>query len=170
VSAVAIVVALVAAERLAELALARRNTRALLRQGAVESGRGHYPLLVLLHAAWLGALLLLVPGDAPVVWPWLALFVALQAARLWVIWSLGPWWTTRIVSLPGAPLVRRGPYRLMRHPNYAVVAAEIAVLPLAFAAWPLALVFSLLNAVLLAWRVAVEERALAQRRRALPPP
>jgi methyltransferase len=96
--------------------------------------------------------------------PWLALFVVLQVLRLWVVLSLGRWWTTRVISLPGAPLVRRGPYRWLRHPNYLVVAGEIAVLPLVFAAWRLALVFSLLNAALLAWRIAVEERALAARR------
>jgi methyltransferase len=169
-SPVAVVVALVAAQRLGELVHAARNTRALLRRGAVESGRGHYPLFVLLHAAWLAALLLFVPADAPPSLPLLAVFVMLQGLRLWVVLSLGPWWTTRVVSLPGAPLVRRGPYRWLRHPNYVVVAAEIAVLPLAFGAWRLALVFSLLNAALLAWRIAVEEKALAGRRAVGPHP
>jgi methyltransferase len=81
-----------------------------------------------------------------------------------VVASLGPYWTTRIITLPDAPLVRRGPYRFLRHPNYVVVAAEIAVLPLVFGAWPIALVFSLLNAVMLAWRIRIEEQALASRR------
>jgi methyltransferase len=88
----------------------------------------------------------------------------LQAARLWVLASLGRFWTTRIVILPGAPLVRRGPYRYLRHPNYLVVAAEIAVLPLVFGAWGIALVFSLLNLVLLIQRIRVEDAALAPRR------
>lgn len=163
-SAVATIVALVAAERGAELIHATRNARALRRRGGVEHGAGHYKLLVALHAAWLAALLLLVPGATPVSWPWLALFLLLQPLRLWVIASLGPYWTTRVITLPEAPLVRRGPYRFLRHPNYAVVAAEIAVLPLAFGAWRIALVFSLLNAILLAWRIRIEERALAPRR------
>ena len=159
-----LIVLLVALQRLAELALARRNTRRLLAAGAVEHGAERYPWLVLLHTAWLASLFLLVPADAPIFWPLIGLFVLLQAARLWVIASLGPFWTTRIVTLPSAPLVRHGPYRWLKHPNYLVVAAEIAVLPLAFGAWKLALAFSLLNAALLADRIAAEEQALAPRR------
>ena len=159
-----IVVLLVALQRLAELVYARRNTRALLAAGGTESGAGHYPLLVLLHSAWLAALLVLVPHDAPAHWGLLGLFLLLQAARVWVIVSLGRFWTTRIITLPDAPLVRRGPYRWLRHPNYLVVALEIAVLPLAFGAWQLALVFSALNAAILAWRIRSEERSLAPRR------
>lgn len=159
---------LVAAQRLLELVLARRNTRRLLAQGAVEIGAGHYPLFVLLHAGWLAALVLTVPADAPVSWPLLTLFVLLQAGRVWVVASLGRFWTTRIVTLPGAPLVRRGPFRFVRHPNYLVVTGEIAVLPLAFGAWEIALVFSVLNAALLFHRIRVEERALAPRRAAAP--
>jgi methyltransferase len=161
---VAVVVALVAVERLVELGIARRNTRALLEAGGVEAGGGHYPLIVALHAAWLGAILATVPADAPVSVPLLALFVALQGCRAWVLLSLGGFWTTRVITLPGAPLVRRGPYRFLRHPNYVVVVAEIAVLPLAFGAWPVALVFSALNGALLAWRISVEDQALAPRR------
>ncbi len=163
-SAVVVIVGLVAAERVIELAYAQRNARALLDRGATEAGAGHYPLLVALHVAWLAALLFLVPGDAPISWAWLGVFLLLQALRLWVVLSLGPYWTTRVITLDGVPLVRRGPYRLMRHPNYAVVAAELAVLPLVFGAWGLAIVFSLLNGALLAWRVRIEERALAPRR------
>ncbi|MEE9545548.1 MAG: isoprenylcysteine carboxylmethyltransferase family protein [Rhodospirillales bacterium] len=159
-----LVLGLVAAQRLAELIHSRRNTRRLLAEGGHEVGAGHYPLIVGLHAAWLLALLLLVPSEAPVNWPLLALFLALQAARLWVLASLGRLWTTRIVTLPGAPLVRRGPYRYLRHPNYLVVAAEIAVLPLVFGAWGIALVFSLLNLVLLIHRIRIEDAALAPRR------
>ena len=162
-SAVAIIVALVAAERAAELILAARNTRALLARGGVEVGAGHYPLLVLLHGAWLATLLFLVPADAPPGWGWLGAFAVLQALRLWIIHSLGPFWTTRVITLPGAPLVRRGPYRFLRHPNYVVVVAEIAVLPLVFGAWRIAAVFSVLNLALLAWRIRIEQRALAPR-------
>ena len=160
---VAIIVALVAMARVAELIRARRNTRALLAQGGVEVGASHYPLLVLLHGAWLAALLYFVPADRAPSWGWLGAFVLLQGLRLWVLASLGPYWTTRIITLPGAPLVKSGPYRFLRHPNYVVVAAEIAVLPLVFGAWRVALVFSALNLVLLAWRIRVEQQALAPR-------
>jgi methyltransferase len=162
-SALGIVLILVALQRLGELVYAARNTRALMALGAVEYGRSHYPLIVLLHAAWLISLFVFVPWRTPIDWYWLSLFILLQAARIWVVASLGPHWTTRIVVLPGAPLVRRGPYRWLKHPNYCVVAAEIAVLPLAFGAWQIALIFSVLNAAMLAWRLHVEAEALRPR-------
>jgi methyltransferase len=164
VSILWIVLALVAAQRLAELAYARRNTRRLLAAGGKESGAGHYPLLVGLHALWLVALAVFVPADQAPNWGLLGVFAVLQGLRLWVLASLGRFWTTRVITLPGAPLVRRGPYRWFRHPNYWVVAAEILVLPLAFGAWPIAIVFSLANAAILLLRVRVEERALSPRR------
>lgn len=162
------ILALVALQRLAELVHARRNEARLRSRGAIEHGAPHYPLLVLLHAAWLLALFAATDAGSPVV-PWLlGLFVLLQVGRLWVLVSLGPWWTTRILTLPDAPLVRRGPYRFLKHPNYLIVAAEIAVLPLVFQLWPLALGFSLANALLLGWRIRVEEHAIAGRRSLAP--
>jgi len=158
------IVLLVAAQRLAELAFARRNARHLLAEGGIEHGAGRYPLLVLLHAAWLATLFVAVPSDAAVSWTLIAVYLLLQAARLWVVASLGRFWTTRVITLPDAPLVRRGPYRWLKHPNYLVVAGEIAVLPLAFGAWELALEFSLANAALLADRIRIEDGALAPRR------
>lgn len=158
-----IIVALVALQRLGEMAYARRNTRRLLAQGGIERGARHYPLLVGLHVAWLAAIFAFVPAGAPVSWTLIALFVALQGARVWTIASLGAFWTTRVVEVAGAPRVRRGPYRFLRHPNYLIVAAEIAVLPLAFGAWVIAAAFSVANAALLAWRIRVEEKALASR-------
>lgn len=155
---------LVALQRLAELGWARRNERRLRAVGAVEHGARHYPLFVALHATWLLALFLGVPPEARPDWTLLAVFGLLQLARLWVVASLGRFWTTRVLSLPGAPLVRRGPYRWLPHPNYLVVALELAVLPLAFGAWWLALAASLLNLPLTRHRVRVEEAALAQRR------
>lgn len=157
------VLLLVAAQRLAELAYARHNTRRLLAEGAQEVGARHYPLLVGLHALWLLALLILVPAETPPHWGLLVVFLALQVARLWVLVSLGRYWTTRIITLPSAPLVRKGPYRLLRHPNYLIVAAEIMVLPLAFGAWEIALGFSLANALLLAHRIRLENGALGPR-------
>jgi methyltransferase len=154
---------LVAAQRLGELVYARRNESRLRAHGAVESGARHYPLFILLHGAWLLAVFLLIPADRAPSWPLLAVFVLLQAARIWVVATLGPYWTTRVLSLPGAPLVRRGPYRWVRHPNYLIVTAEIAVLPLAFDAWAIAIAFSLANALLLYHRIGIEEGALAGR-------
>jgi methyltransferase len=154
-----VILVLVTAERLAELALAKSNTKRLLAQGAREHASGHYPLIVALHAAWLGTLWWLAPSR-PVDGFWLALFALLEVGRVWVLTSLGRRWTTRIIILPGAPLVQRGPYRFIDHPNYAVVVAEIAVLPLAFGLWRTAFVFSLLNAGLLAVRIREENRAL----------
>jgi methyltransferase len=156
----------VVAERLGTLWYGHRNAKALLARGGIEAGAGHYPLLVLVHAAWLGALILFVPRDAPVDPVMLALFALLMAGRGWILVSLGPYWTTRVITVPGAPLVRRGPYRYLRHPNYLIVAGEIAVLPLIFGAWPIAAIFTGLNAPLLAWRIRIENRALADRRAA----
>jgi len=157
----------VAAERVVELGIARRNTQALLAQGGSESGRGQYPFLVAFHFLWLVAMVALIPPRAVPVWGWLGLFAALQLARAWVIASLGRFWTTRVITLPGAGLVRRGPYRFLRHPNYLVVALEIPTLPLAFGAWSLAFGFGIANLALLAWRILIEDKALADRRRAL---
>ncbi len=157
-----IVTLLVALQRLAELGYARRNARRLLAAGGVEHGAGHYPLFVALHGAWLAALFVLVPAEAPANWGLLGLYGLLQLGRLWVIASLGRRWTTRVIVVPGAPLVTRGPYRFLRHPNYLVVALEIPVLPLAFGAWHIALAFGLANLALLAQRIRIEERALAR--------
>lgn len=154
-----LILGLVTAQRLGELVLARRNTVRLLARGATESGAGHYPLIVAVHAAWLLGLWLLAWNRPPDV-GWVAVFLILQGLRVWVISTLGARWTTRIITLPGAPLVRRGPYRLMSHPNYAIVAAEIAVLPIAFGLTTFALVFSLLNAAVLVVRIRSEARAL----------
>lgn len=159
------VVGAVALQRALELVHARNNEAALLRRGGVEAGARHYPLLVALHAGWLASLAVLVPADTAPEPGLLLAYAVLQPLRLWVVASLGPWWTTRIVTVRGAPLVRTGPYRVCRHPNYAVVAAEIAVLPLAFGAWTLAAAFTVLNALMLWWRVRIEDAALAGRRR-----
>ena len=159
-----VVLALVALQRLGELALARRNTKALLARGGVEIGASHYPLIVLLHGLWLLCVLWFLPHPTPVHWFLLAVFVLLQGLRLWVLATLGPYWTTRIISLPGAPLVTAGPYRFVRHPNYLVVAGEILVLPLVFGEGLVAIVFSLANAALLFWRIRQEETGLITRR------
>lgn len=149
----------VTAQRLGELVLARRNTARLLAQGGVEHGAGHYPLIVALHAIWLGGLWWLA-WDAPIQPLWLVVYVGLQGLRAWILLSLGARWTTRIITVPREILVRRGPYRLVRHPNYVVVAAEIAVLPMVFGLWGYAVAFSVLNALVLAIRIRAEGKAL----------
>jgi methyltransferase len=159
-----LVLILVAIQRLGELVIADRNTRALRARGAVEVGAGHYPLIVALHLTWLVAIAACLPPRPEANLGLLGLFALLEAARVWVLTSLGPFWTTRIITLPGAPLVRRGPYRFLRHPNYLVVIGEIACLPLAFGEVRVALIFSLLNAAAIGWRIRVEEAALAERR------
>jgi methyltransferase len=162
----ALAVGIVALQRLLELLLSRRNERLLRSRGAVERGRGHYPLIVALHALWLLSTLVegILRGPAlPAYWPIpLALFLLVQPLRYWAILSLGEYWNTRILVVPGAMLVRRGPYRYFKHPNYVVVAVEVLTLPLVFGAWITALVFSILNAALLFVRVREENRALAQ--------
>jgi methyltransferase len=158
------ILGLVALQRLIELAYARNNTARMRRRGAVEADAGGYPLFILLHAAWLASLGIFVPAATPPEWPLICVFVLLQLGRIWAILSLGLYWTTRIITLPDAPLVRTGPYRYIRHPNYLVVAAEIAVLPLAFGAVAIAAAFSALNLMLIARRVSIENRILAPRR------
>jgi methyltransferase len=152
-------------QRLAELVHARRNTRRLLVEGAVEIGAAHYPLVVLLHAAWLASLWIWLAAGRAELNAFAAIaYLLVQFARVWVMASLGRYWTTRILVPREAPLVQRGPYRFVKHPNYLVVAAEIALLPLAIGAWPIAVAFSMLNAAAVTWRIHVEETSLALRR------
>ena len=156
-----VILALVTLQRLFELWLSNRNTRRLLAEGGHEYGASHYPLIVAVHAAWLAILWWLAPGR-PVDGFWLGMYVLLEIARIWVLATLGRRWTTRIIVLPEAPLVARGPYRFINHPNYVVVVGEIAVLPLVFGLWQITLVFSLLNAAVLAIRIREENRALGR--------
>jgi methyltransferase len=159
-----ILLAFLTAQRLAELWWAEQNEARLLASGAVEYGRSHLPLIVMLHAAWLAGLWLLA-YDRPVEPVPLALFVALQIARLWVLVTLGRRWTIRIIVVPDEQLVARGPYRFLRHPNYAVVSGEIAVVPLALGLPIYALVFSVLNAAVLAIRITAEDAVLGTAKR-----
>jgi methyltransferase len=158
--------AFVTLQRLTELVIAKRNTARLKAEGAVEIGAAHYPLLVLLHSGWLAALwILVIWGQAMPWWPAVIGYAIAEVARVWVMVSLGRYWTTRIIVPRETRVVRRGPYRFMRHPNYWVVAFEIALLPLALGSWKLAIVFSLLNAAVLTFRIRVEEGSLAPRRK-----
>ncbi len=154
----------VTAQRLSELPIARANTRRLLAAGGYEVAPRHYPLIVAVHAGWLGALWWFALGR-PIDLVLLGLFVLVEAMRVWVLQSLGPRWTTRIIVVPGERLVARGPYKFVNHPNYLVVAAEIALLPLMFGLWQLALLFTLLNAAVLTIRIRAENHALESIRR-----
>ncbi|CAN5263026.1 isoprenylcysteine carboxylmethyltransferase family protein [soil metagenome] len=157
-----VMIGLVIGQRLGELYIANRNTKLLLARGGREIGKGHYPLFFLLHGSWLASLALFVPYDTKPILPLIGLYLVLQVGRIWVMSALGPYWTTRIITI-NEPIVRKGPFRFVKHPNYLVVAAEIAVLPLAFHAWKIALVFSILNGLLLAWRIHVEDNSLKAR-------
>jgi methyltransferase len=156
--------ALVLLQRAVDLVWARRNTLRLWRLGGVEADAEGYRYFVLLHAGWLVSLAFFVPAATPPVWPLLGFFALLQLGRLWVISSLGHYWTTRIVTLPGAPLVQTGPFRWFRHPNYLLVIAEIALLPLAFGAVAIAASFAAVNLMLIVRRIRIEESVLAPRR------
>jgi methyltransferase len=162
-TAAEIILALVTLQRAGELVVARRNTQRLIARGAVEIAAGHYPLVVAVHAGWLISLWLF-GRDQPVNAIALAAYLVLQGLRGWVFWTLGARWTTRIIVIPGETLVSAGPYRYLSHPNYAVVAGEIAVLPLVFYLPWLAAIFTVLNAAVLAIRIRAENRALAASR------
>ena len=155
----AILLAYLTAQRLVELWWAKDNEARLIASGGIEYGHSHLPLMILFHAAWLTGLWLLA-YDRPVEPVFLALFVVLQIARFWVLATLGRRWTIRVIVVPGERLVARGPYRFLRHPNYAVVTGEIAVVPLSLGLPTYALVFSILNAGILAIRITAENAAL----------
>lgn len=157
-----LIVGFLVLQRLVELAIARRNHRALAARGAIEFGQRHYPALVALHAGWLLALLATIDPQTPVSIPLLAVFVLLECGRVWVVATLGSRWTTRIMVVPGAKRIRSGPYRYVNHPNYLIVCAEIAVVPMMFGAWSLAVIASVLNLVALRTRIRVENEALAE--------
>ena len=163
----ALLIAVVACERLAELVIARRNLAWSLERGGVEVGAGHYPVMVVLHTGFLlGCLAEVFLLDRPFLpalgWSMLAIVAAAQVLRWWCITSLGPRWNTRVVVIPGAPRINGGPYRLFSHPNYVAVVAEGIALPLVHTAWITALVFTVLNAALLTRRITTENAALAR--------
>jgi methyltransferase len=151
-------------QRALEELYSARNTRRLLKAGAVEVARGYYRVIIVAHLAWLAAVFLLLPRDAPLLAVPLGLYLALQVARYWIIATLGRYWTHRIVTLEGAPLVRNGPYRYCAHPNYAVTITEIVLLPMVFGGWALGIALGALYAPILAYKIVLEDRALASRK------
>jgi methyltransferase len=155
---------LILGQRGLEELYSQHNTRRLLSQGATEAGRDFYSVVAITHLGWIAALALLVPPQARAFAPLIAVFLALQVARYWIIASLGRFWTHRILSLPGVPVVTRGPYRLLRHPNYAVTLAETLLLPLAFGQVALGLIFAVMWGAVLQHKITLEDQALAPRR------
>jgi methyltransferase len=161
-----LLVAVVAAERIVELVVSARHLAWARARGGVETGAGHYPAMAAVHTLLLVSCVAEVHAlDRPFLpwlgWPMVALVGATQALRWWCVRTLGPQWNTRVVVVPGLPLVHRGPYRLLRHPNYVAVVVEVVALPLVHTAWLTAVVFSALNAAVLSVRIPAEQRALA---------
>jgi methyltransferase len=159
VTSAEVILGLVTLQRIAELVIASRNTSRLKARGAVELAPRHYPLIVAVHGAWLASLWIFGHARQPNITA-LLVYLALQGLRFWVMWTLGARWTTRIIVLPGLPLVANGPYRFLSHPNYAVVIGEIALLPIVLGLPWLAVIFTILNAAVLAIRITAENRAL----------
>lgn len=151
-------------QRGAEELYSRHNTRRLIADGGREEGGPYYPVVAVTHLAWLAAIFFLIPPDAEIIWPAMALFLVLQVVRYWVIGSLGRYWTHRIITLDDAPVIRRGPYRWVRHPNYAVTYAETLLLPIAFGAIALAIIMTVIWIAVNRYKILLEDRALAGRR------
>lgn len=158
-TAALIILTLVTLQRLSELVIAKSNTASLMAKGAVEHGASHYPVMVLLHATWLAGLWWF-SWNATIVWPAMLAYIALQFFRVWILATLGKRWTTRILTVPNEKLVASGPYRFMRHPNYALVLLEVPLLPLAFGLPWFALLYGVLNIAMLYWRIKIENQAL----------
>ncbi len=141
-----------------------RNTRRLLADGAHEAGHDYYPVVAVAHLAWIASIFFLIPPDTAVIWPVAAVYLLLQPLRYWVIGTLGRYWTHRIITFNAAPLVAWGPYRFVRHPNYAVTVAETFVLPLAFGAVALAVIMTAIWTAVVGYKIVLEDRAIAERR------
>jgi methyltransferase len=160
---------LILIQRGAEEIHSARNTRALLARGAHEEGANYYPVVAATHLGWIASLFFLIPPDAHVFWPLIGLYVALQVARYWVIATLGPYWTHRIITLDEAPIVSSGAYRFLKHPNYAITIAETLLLPLAFSAIAVAFIMTAIWVAVLKYKMWLEDAALARRHRPIPP-
>jgi methyltransferase len=156
---------LVLMQRGAEEIYSARNTRALMARGAREEGGSYYAVVAVAHLCWIASLFFLIPSDAHVIWPLIGLYLVLQVARYWVIGTLGPYWTHRIISIDQAPIISTGPYRYLKHPNYAIAVAETMFLPLAFSAVALAFIMTAIWAAVLDHKIRLENAALQARSR-----
>jgi methyltransferase len=151
-------------QRLTELYVSKKNEKWLLAQGAIEYGRQHYPYIVALHTLFIVSLIVeyYVTGGQPISYMALSLFILLLAFKYWVLSSLGTYWNTRIYRVPGAIAVKKGPYKIFKHPNYVDVVCEIAIIPLVFHLYYTAIIFSVLNAIMLSVRIRVENKVWAK--------
>ena len=141
-----------------------RNTRRLLADGGREAGREYYPVVAVTHLAWIASVFFLIPPDAPIVWPLLVVYLLLQVARYWIIGTLGPYWTHRIITLEAAPIIKDGPYKWVRHPNYLVTVLETLLLPAVFGAPALGAIMAAIWSAVLYYKILIEDGALARRR------
>lgn len=160
------ILSIVILQRLLELVIAKRNEKNMRAKGAYEVGASHYPLMILLHVSFFASLLIEVffykLTPSPLFFLFLVMFLSVQGLRIWCLTSLGSFWNTKIIILPGATVVSKGPYKYLRHPNYLVVSIEITLLPLMFQAYFTAICFTILNAIMLSIRIPTEERALKE--------
>ncbi len=159
-----IVALLILLQRALEELYSARNTGRLIADGGREAGREYYPVVAITHLAWVAAIFLLIPASAPVIWPLAVLYLMLQGVRYWVIATLGRFWTHRIIMLKNAPVIRDGPYRYLRHPNYVVTIAETFLLPLVFGCASIAVIFGCVWSAVLYYKIIIEDAALAERR------
>ena len=162
-----IIALIILIQRGAEELYSARNTQALIAAGAREAGRSYYPVVATTHLAWIASLFFLIPATATTSYRLAVVYIALQVVRYWVIATLGRFWTHRIFTLDNAPVVRRGPYRYVRHPNYAVTIAETFLLPMVFDALALGMIMGAVWTAVLAYKIKLEDEALSARRRAL---
>lgn len=152
-------------QRLSELWIARRNEKWLLSQGAVQYGQSHYPFMIVLHTLFILSLIVeyLAKGGTQVSWVFLILFLAILVFKYWTLSSLGKYWNTKIYRIPGVYPLKRGPYKFLKHPNYMEVACEIAFIPLIFHLYYTAIIFTVLNGIMLTIRIQVENKVWAHR-------
>lgn len=162
-TAVSWVLLYIIVQRLGELVYANSNTKRLIAEGGEEFGADHYQYFIFLHSAWIAIIALLLNPEYPLNPAFLAIFIATQFLRFWTLASIGRWWTTRVISAPHFDRIKRGPYKYISHPNYLVVVLEIAIIPLLLGLPWVALVFSILNAILLRHRLGVENAVLRER-------
>ena len=157
---------LILVQRGCEELYSARNTRALMAAGGYEVGGAYYPVVAVTHLAWIAGVFFLLPASAPISPPLLVLYLALQLVRYWIIGTIGRFWTHRIITLEGAPVVRRGPYRYFAHPNYVVTVAETLLLPAVFGGWALGTILAAVWAAVLYYKIILENSALAKRKAA----
>jgi methyltransferase len=157
---------LVLGQRGLEELYSARNTRRLIAEGAIEAGREFYPVVAVTHLAWIAGVFFLLPADAPLLLFPFGLYLALQVARYWVIATLGHYWTHRIITRAGAPIVRRGPYGYIRHPNYAITIAETLLLPVVFGGWAFGIIMTAVWSAVIRYKIQLEDQALGERRAA----